>query len=101
MRSGRLCGLGFMIALGSSLPADWKITTVSTSAAGRQIETEYFKDGLKRTGFRDGVNGPLRSVMVINFKNLRETVWDVKIRQYMVRRLHAELRIVAATGPAT
>ncbi len=101
MRSGRFWSLGRMMAVAGAAHADWKITTVAKNPSGQTIQTEYFKDKLKRTGFHDGVNGPLRSVMVINFKNLRETVWDVKIRQYMVRRLHAELRIVAATGPAS
>src|ERR1051326_2328676 len=88
MRSGSIRSLGLMIALGSSLRADWKITTVSTAATGKQIETEYFKDGLKRRDFHDGVNGPLRAVFVIDYKNLRDTSWDMKARQYMVQRLH-------------
>src|SRR5713226_1184705 len=92
MRSGSFCGLGLMMALGSSLHADWKITTVATAATGQQIQTEYFKDGLKRTDFRDGGNGPLRSVAVIDVQNHRQIIWDVTVRQYMVRRLHTALR---------
>jgi hypothetical protein len=99
MQSGSFCGLGLMMALGSSLHADWKITTVATAATGQQIETEYFKDGLKRRDFRDGVNGPLRSVSVIDFKNLRDTAWDMKTRRYMVRRLHTALKFEGVAGP--
>ncbi len=99
MRSGSFCGLGLMMALGSSLHADWKITTVATAATGQQIQTEYFKDGLKRTDFRDGGNGPLRSVAVIDVQNHRQTIWDVTVRQYMVRRLHTALRYEGVAGP--
>lgn len=99
MRSGSIRGLGCMIALGSSLHADWKITTVSTTAAGQQIETEYFKDRLKRRDFRDRVNGPLRTVSVIDYENLRDTAWDMKSRQYMVQRLHTALRYEGVSGP--
>jgi len=99
MRSGGVCGLGIMIALGSSLHADWKSTTVSTAAAGQQIETEYFKDGLKRRDFHDGVSGPLRAVSVIDYKNLRDTAWDMKARQYMVQRLQRGLRYEGMSGP--
>ena len=99
MRSGGVCGLGFMMVVGSSLQADLKITTVSTAAACRQIETEYFKDGLKRRDFHDGVNGPLRAVSVIDYKNLRDTAWDMKARQYMVQRLRTALRYEGVSGP--
>lgn len=97
MRSGTISGLGLIIVLGSSLQADWKITTVSTATTGQQIETEYLKDGLKRRDFRNGVNGPLRAVSVIDYKNLRDTAWDMKAREYMVQRLHRTY--IGVTGP--
>jgi len=99
MRAMSAFGLGVVMTLESSMQADWKITTVSTTSAGRQIETEYFKDGLNRRDFHDGVNGPLRAVFVIDYKNLRDTSWDMKARQYMVQRLQRGLRYEGVSGP--
>jgi hypothetical protein len=45
-----------------------------TIQPGQTIQSEYFKDKLQRSDSHDGVNGPLKSVTVIDFKNLRETL---------------------------
>lgn len=79
-----LCTLGLMAALGGSLRADWKITTVSKSAVGDSIETEYYKGKLKRTDGYDSRTGKARYVGVLDFQNRRLTVWDLDSHQYAV-----------------
>jgi len=77
-----------MAALGTSLYADWKITTVVSQPGTRSVRTEYFKNGQTRTDIHDGPNGELRAVSVIDSKSLRQIIWEMQARAYMVRRLH-------------
>jgi hypothetical protein len=50
-----------------------------------------------RTDIRDDVHGGLRAASVVDSKNLRQTVWEMKARQYMVRRL--DLTFTGTAGP--
>ena len=94
MRFKSLCSLGLMTAIGRPLCAGWKITTLTTTAEGRRTtETEYFQNDVRRTQSQPGT-----PVLVIDFKNRRQIIWDVSARQYTVRRLRARPSVATASS---
>lgn len=98
MRSKALCALGMMASMASSLPADWKITTVTKSAQWQSVETEYYKGTLRRSDWSD-LNGNHKRVQVLDFGNRRLTVWDFDSRQYTVHPFNSP-RLAAKPLPA-
>jgi len=80
-----LCTLGLMAALGGSLRAGWKITTQTSTDSDRSVVTEYFSGGLRRTDQVDPQGR--RYVVVLDFDHLRQIIWNLELRQYVVMRL--------------
>jgi hypothetical protein len=81
VRKGLLLALGLMVAL-VPLRADWKITTVETySGRMETVRTEYYKDKLRRTDME--VNGAPGLVAVVDLTAERQTMWDVKRKEYV------------------
>jgi len=85
MRRRSLCTLGFLAAFGVSLRADWKITTQTNSESGQSVVSEYFSGGLKRTDSID-MQGH-RHVTVLDLDHLRQIIWNMDLREYVVVRL--------------
>jgi hypothetical protein len=97
MRRKGLGTLTLMASLGTSLDADWKITTVSKAAGSQSIETEYFQGAWRRTDWSDP-NGNHKPVEVVDGGNRRLTVWDLDARQYTVHRFN-RTRLAAKSFP--
>lgn len=85
MRTAFGCILALGMTIGS-LRADWKITTVYTSDGQRSVNTEYFKDHLRRSDFAGAHN--MKFVDVVDSASLRQYMWDLNRREYVVNRLH-------------
>lgn len=92
MRKTFLSMLGLMAAL-TPLRADWKITTVVTYEGHRSVQTEYFKAGLRRYD-GDGREGK-RYVSVVDKERLRQTIWDLDRREYVVVPLRTQMQKTA------
>lgn len=67
------------------LRADWKITTAVTYDGHRSVQTEYFKNGLRR--YDSELSDGKRYVSVVDNERLRKTIWDVDRREYVVTSL--------------
>ena len=88
MLSKGFCTLGLMATLGSSLHADWKITTVVRSGHDQSVQTEYFKGALRRIDQLDDIQGRhSESIVVLDFDRLRQTVWNTNLQDYVVVRM--------------
>lgn len=61
------------------------------------MSTEYFKGRLRRYDFKPGAGK--QSVSVIDFDKLRQTMWDIDRREYVVVRLRRTLTPPHAPGP--
>ncbi len=98
MSKASLCILGLLAAL-APLRADWKITTVVTSAGHRSVSTEYFKNASRRYDFDSGAGK--QTVSIVDYDKLRQTIWDVDRREYVVMRLRRALTPSAPRVNAT
>lgn len=85
MRRRSLYTLGLMAALGGSLRAGWKITTQTNTGSDQSVMTEYFSGGLKRTDHIDPQGH--RYITVLDLDHLRQVIWNVDLREYLVVRL--------------
>jgi len=80
--------IGLMATLGSTLTADWKITTVSKSPNWQSVQTEYYKGKLHRTDWSDQ-SGKHKHVQVLDRGAGRLMDWDFDSRQYSVHPFHS------------
>ena len=89
-----LCALS-LAATAICARADWKITTATTYAGRRSINTEYFKGSLRRY---DAASQ--RMVTVIDREKLRTYMWDLNRREYVVVTLSPARNLQKASHPA-
>ena len=75
-----------------SLHADWKVTTVTTSGDTRSIETEYFKNGMRRWDNTSHVS-------VLDQPGIRSINWSVEKREYLIQH-SSRPRQATESGPA-
>ena len=74
------------------LAADWKVTTVTTHGDIRSIETEYFKNGMRRWDNTSHVS-------VLDQPGMRSINWDLEKREYLIQPLQPPQQ-ATESGPA-